>query len=114
MIFPEIALIAVFVASFNAATSRIPLGDDELVPKKKGSAKKKTQERIHIKVASTKQAKRVAYMFRILKLAADIEIIWCDKTPFDDAYLHPLYKSIEDQGSFSDDGVIAVVRRRIS
>ena len=53
-------------------------------------------------------------MFRILKLTADIEIIWCDKTPFDDAYLHPLCKSIEDQGSFSDDGVIAIVRRCIS
>ena len=114
MIFTEIALVAVFVASFNAVTGRIALGDVELIPKKKGSAKKTKQERIQIKVASTKHAKRIAYMFRILKLSADIEIIWCDKTPFDDAYLHPLYKSIEDQGSFSDDGVIAVVRRRIS
>jgi hypothetical protein len=53
-------------------------------------------------------------MFRILKLAADIEIIWCDKTPFDDAYLHPLFKSIEENNSFSDEGVIMIVRRRIS
>jgi hypothetical protein len=114
MIFSEMALFAVIVASFNMATARIPLGDVELLPKKKGSPKKMKQDRVQIRVASTKQAKRVAYMFRILKLAADIEIIWCNKTPFDDAYLHPLYKSIEEHNSFSDEDVIAVVRRRIS
>jgi hypothetical protein len=114
MIFSEIALFAVFVASFNAATGRIPNGESNSIPRKKGSPKKNKQDRVQIKVASTKQAKRVTYMFKILKLAADIELIWCEKTPVDDAYIHPLIKSIEDHGSFLEDGVIAVVRRRIS
>jgi hypothetical protein len=114
MIFTEIAFFAVVVASYNMTTARAPLGDVELLPKKKGSPKKTKQDRIQIKVTSTKQAKRVAYMFRILKLAADIEIIWCEKTPFDDAYLHPLFKGIEENNLFSDEGVIAIVRRRVS
>ena len=114
MIFSEIALFAVFVASFNAASVSIPARDTNSIPKKKGSLKKSKQDRAQIKVASTKQPRRVSYMFRILKLAADIEIIWCEKTPVDDAFIHPLIKTIEEHGTFLEDGVIAVVRRRIS
>lgn len=57
----------------------------------------------------------MAYAFNILKLKADIEVIWCKKTPRDDAFIHPLLiKQIEDNRMFNEYGVIAVVHRRVS
>jgi len=87
---------------------------DQQPPGKKGSPKKAGKDRLQIKVTSTKQARRIAYLFKILKLAADIEVIWCEKSPRDDAFLYPLVKNIEGANQFGDEGVIAVTHRRIS
>jgi hypothetical protein len=78
---------------------------------KKGSPKKK--DMTQIKVSSTKQARKLIYVFKILKLKADVEIIWCEKTPRDDAFIHPLIKDIEENASFRDQGILTVVRRRV-
>jgi len=87
---------------------------DQQPPGKKGSPKKAGKDRLQIKVTSTKQARRIAYLFKILKLAADIEVIWCEKSPRDDAFLYPLVKNIEGVNQFGNEGVIAVTHRRIS
>jgi hypothetical protein len=33
------------------------------------------------------------FLFKILKLKADIETVWCEKTPRDDAFIRPLLKN---------------------
>jgi hypothetical protein len=81
-------------------------------PKKKGSPKKRDFSLI--KINQSKQARKVAYVFKILKLKADVEIIWCDKTPRDDAFIHPLIKTIEETNTLRQHGLITVVRRRNS
>jgi hypothetical protein len=67
-----------------------------------------------IKVSSTKQMRKVAYHLYIMKLAADIELVWCEREPGTDGYLHPVFKAIEDDGMYRDDGVIMVSKRRVS
>ena len=104
-----LAVIAVTLANMARSAAR-GTGNTQSPPK--GSPKKK--DMTHIKVSSTKQARRLVYVFKILKLKADIEIIWCKKTPRDDAFLHPLIKDIEDNESFREHGIITVVHCRMS
>jgi hypothetical protein len=78
----------------------------------KGSPKKK--DMTQIKVSHTKQARKLIYVFKVLKLKADIEIIWCEKTPRDDAFIHPLIQDIEDNELFREHGIITIIQRRMS
>ena len=48
------------------------------------------------------------YTFKIIKLKAEIEVIWCEKSPHDDAFLHPLILEIEDNDGFREHGIIAI------
>ena len=43
-----------------------------------------------------------------MKLKADIEVIWCEKSPHDDAFLHPLIHEIEDNAGFCEHGIIGI------
>jgi hypothetical protein len=115
MIFAAITLVTL-VAVAVANMARPPKNQTDESPKKKqpGSAKKKRTDLLQIKVTSTKQSRKVAYAFKILKLKADIEVIWCEKGPGDDAFIHPLIKQIEENNMLGEQGVIAVVRRRMS
>ena len=47
-----------------------------------------------------------------MKLKANIEVIWCEKTPYDDAFFHPLIREIEDNNGFREHGIIGISRRR--
>jgi hypothetical protein len=80
--------------------------------KKTGSPKKKNL--LEVKVSSTKQARKAIYVFKIIKLKPDVEVIWCEKTPRDDAFIHHLVKHIEEENGFREQGVIMVCRRRMS
>ena len=48
------------------------------------------------------------YIFKIMKLKADIKVIWCERTPCDDAFIHPLIKDIEENDEFHDHGIIDI------
>ena len=62
-----------------------------------------------IKVSHTKQARKLVYVFKVLKLKADIEIIWCEKLPRDDAFIYWLLKDIKDNESFREHGIITFI-----
>jgi len=93
-----------------AAAAKKTTGTDS--PKKTGSPKKKNL--LEVKISTTKQARKVVYQFKIIKLKPDVEIIWCEKTPRDDAFIHHLVKFIEDENGFREQGVVMVCRRRMS
>ena len=106
------ALVSAFVkmaTSTSRSSNKKSNGSES--PKKGGSPKKKNL--LEVKVSSSKQARRVTYLFRIMKLKPDIEIIWCDKTPRDDAFIHHLVKHIEEENGFREQGVLMVCRRRM-
>jgi hypothetical protein len=112
MIFAEMTFLAIMgVALVNMARSTTRAHVPENSPNKKGSPKKK--DMTQIKMASTKQIRRLVYVFKILKLKPDIELIWCEKTPNDDAFIHPLIKDIDENEGFREHGIITVVRRRM-
>ena len=48
------------------------------------------------------------YIFKIIKLKANIEVIWCKKTPHDDAFIHPLIRDIEENDGFCNHGIIGI------
>ena len=116
MFFAEIALVTALVSAFvkmatSTSRSSNKKSNGSESPKKGGSPKKKNL--LEVKVSSSKQARRVTYLFRIMKLKPDIEIIWCDKTPRDDAFIHHLVKHIEEENGFREQGVLMVCRRRM-
>ena len=43
-----------------------------------------------------------------MKLKADIEVIWCEKSLHDDAFPHPLIREIEDNARFRECGIIGI------
>ena len=49
-----------------------------------------------------------------MKLKADIKVIWCEKSPHDDAFLHPLIREIEDNNRFHEHGIIGVSHHQAS
>ena len=55
---------------------------------KKGSPKKK--DMTLIKLNKSKPMHHPNYVFKIMKHKADIEVICCERTPHDDAFIHPL------------------------
>jgi len=116
MFFAEIALVTALVSAFvkmatSASRSSNKKANGSESPKKSGSPKKKNL--LEVKVSSSKQARKVTYQFRIMKLKPDIEIIWCDKTPRDDAFIHHLVKHIEEENRFREQGILMVCRRRM-
>jgi hypothetical protein len=113
MVVAEMTLLAVLAATLaNMARSVARASTGNAPSPQKGSPKKK--DMTQIKVSRTKQARKLIYVFKVLKLKADIEIIWCEKLPRDDAFIHPLLKDIEDNESFREHGIITVVRRHMS
>jgi hypothetical protein len=112
MIVVEMTLLAVMALKLANMARSVARATSNAQSPQKGSPKKK--DMTQIKVSHTKQARKLVYVFKVLKLKVDIEIIWCEKTPRDDAFLHPLIKDIEDNESFHNHGIITVVRRRMS
>ena len=44
-----------------------------------------------------------------MKLKANIEVIWCERTPpHDDAFIHLLIKDINENDAFCDHGIICI------
>ena len=75
-------------------------------PPKKGSPRKKDIS--SIKLNKSKPMRHLNYTFKIIELKAEIEVIWCEKSPHDDAFLHPLIHEIEDNDSFYKHGIIGI------
>lgn len=97
------------VAKMARTGSRSSTSTESSSPNK-GSPKKKDMS--SIKLNKTKPMRRPIYVFKIMKLKADIEIIWCEKTPRDDAFIHPLIREIEENDGFRDHGIVGISRRR--
>jgi hypothetical protein len=83
-------------------------------PVKKDSPKKKNLNDIHIKEEDLKQKRKPAYYLKIVKLRPEYELIFIESTPGTDGYGQKLYDHIKNNNGFRDDGVLLVVRRRIS
>ena len=49
-----------------------------------------------------------------MKLKADIKVIWCEKSPYDDAFFHPLIREIEDNNGFCEHRIIGISHHRAS
>ena len=75
-------------------------------PAKKGSPRKKDIS--SIKLSKLKLMWHPNYTFKIIKLKANIKVIWCEKSPCDDAFLHPLIHEIEDNDGFHEHGIIGI------
>ena len=73
---------------------------------KKGSPRKKDISSIKLNKAKPMQCPN--YTFKIIKLKAEIKVIWCEKSPRDDAFLHPLIHEIEDNDGFREHGIIGI------
>ena len=54
---------------------------------KKGSPKKKNMTLT--KLNKSKLMHHPNYIFKIMKLKANIEVIWCERTPHEDAFIRP-------------------------
>ena len=55
---------------------------------RKGSPRKKDIS--SIKWNKNKLMRQPNYTFKIIKLKAKIKVMWCEKSPHDDTFLHPL------------------------
>ena len=97
------------VANMAHTASRSSASTESTSPNK-GSPKKK--DMASMKLNKSKPMRRPIYNFKIMKLKADIEVIWCEKTPRDDAFLHPLIKEIEENDGFRENGIVGVSRRQ--
>ena len=73
---------------------------------KKGSPKKK--DMTLIKLNKSKPMHHPNYVFKVVKLKADIEVIWCKRAPCDDAFIHPLIKDIGENDAFHDHRIIGI------
>jgi len=117
MLISGIALISILGAALvnmahAASTSPTKKKTGDESPKKTGSPKKKNL--LEVKVSGAKQACKTNYIFKIVKLKPDVEVIWCKKMPRDDAFIHHLVKFIEDENGFREQGIIMVCRHRMS
>jgi hypothetical protein len=83
-------------------------------PAKKESPKRKDLTKIRFSEEDMKQKRRPAYYLKIVKLQPDYELIFIDSTPGTDGYGQKLYDHIKNDDGFHDEGVLLVVRRRIS
>ena len=83
-------------------------------PAKKESPKRKDLTKIRFSEEDMKQKCRPAYYLKIVKLQPDYELIFIDSTPGTDGYGQKLYDHIKNNDGFHDEGVLLVVRRRIS
>jgi hypothetical protein len=97
------------VVNMARTSSRMSTSTTESSPKKSSPKKK---DMTSIKLSKAKPMRRPTYVFKIMKLKADIEVIWCEKTPHDDAFIHPLIKDIEENDAFRDHGIVGITRRR--
>ena len=73
---------------------------------KKGSPRKKDIS--FFKLNKSKLMHHPNYTFKIIKLKVDIKVIWCEKSPHDDTFLHPLIHDIEDNDRFHNHGIIGI------
>lgn len=65
-----------------------------------------------INVTPQKGMRRSQLTFKIVKCAADIEIIFLEKNPGTDAYSHNLQTAVNEDGYLKGEGVLFAVRRR--
>ena len=104
-----VSALAKMATSASRSSNKKSNGSES--PKKSGSPKKKNL--LEVRVSSSKQARKLTYLFRIMKLKPDVEIIWCDKTPRDDAFIHHLVKHIEEENGFREQGILMVCHRHV-
>jgi hypothetical protein len=81
---------------------------------KKESPKCKEITKICFTEDDMKQKCKPAYYMKIVKVSANFELIWINATPDTDGYGQELFNHIKHDDRFRDEGVLMVVRRRIS
>ena len=113
------AVEALMVVLFTGlVTSMAPRGTKKTAPvpvkTSHSSPKKKDFANIKVKQEDLNQKKKSSYFMKIVKLRPDFELIWIDASPGNDAYAQPLFDFVEKEDGFKQEGVIMVIRRRIS
>ena len=91
----------------GSKTTALPFKGGKKSPKKKPISSIKVEDMVA-------QKKRLDYHLRILKLRPDFELIWIDATPGDDGYGQKLFDFITNEQGFRSEGILTVVRRRVS
>jgi hypothetical protein len=107
-------LLTLGLTSFGLVGATTQKKNPKPPPAKKESPKRKDLSKIRFSEEDMKQKRKPAYYLKIVKLQPDYELIFIDSTPGTDGYGQKLYDHIKNNDGFRDEGVLLVVRRRIS
>jgi hypothetical protein len=80
----------------------------------KPSPKRKEFTQIRLSDTDMKQKRKLAYYLKIVKLLPEFELAWIESGPGTDGYAQKLFDHIANDHGYRDEGVLMVVRRRVS
>jgi hypothetical protein len=83
-------------------------------PEKKESPKRKEFSKIRFSAEDLKKKRKPSYYLKIVKIRPDYELIFIESTPGTDGYGQRLFDYINNNNGFRDQGILMVVRRRVS